>query len=119
MLNLVATKDVEKATESDGTYKRISRTAFAKCQSLWNKSHQSSKAADSIRQQLSVNLKVPVVTRLHSFHNSVSWLCKFFEGEKMDKMNLVCDEIGLPRFKAADVEFLKVSCCIFCLMLLR
>lgn len=108
LLNLVATKDVDRATENDTNYKKMSRSAFAKCQSLWNKSRQSSKAADTIRQHLGVNLKVPVITRWHSFHNSISWLCKFFEGEKLDKINLVCDEIGLPRFKAAEIEFLKV-----------
>uniref|UniRef100_A0A1B6LF16 BED-type domain-containing protein n=3 Tax=Graphocephala atropunctata TaxID=36148 RepID=A0A1B6LF16_9HEMI len=107
MLNLIGTKDIEKAMENDAELKKISRTAFGKCQGLWNKARKSSKAADTVRQHIGVNLKVPVATRWNSFHSSVNWICRFFNDERM---NLVCDELGLPRFKTNEVQFLKEYC---------
>lgn len=46
-LNLVAGVDAQKA-ESDPCYSAISKSAFAKCQSLWAKQNQSTLAADEI-----------------------------------------------------------------------
>lgn len=106
-LNLVAATDVQKSIAGitdGGSYKKIHRSAMAKCQTLWNKSRQSSKAADIIKSKLSVYLIVPVATRWHSLHSSLMWLCKYFAD---DKINQICEDIGLQRFKENEIELLK------------
>lgn len=50
-LNLIATVDIF-AAENDGTYKRISRRVFGKCQSLFNKQNQSTQSADQVKDIL-------------------------------------------------------------------
>ena len=62
LLNLVATVDLSVA-EADPVYKKISRSTFAKCQGLWNKSSRSTQAAEIIAKKCKLQLVRPVETR--------------------------------------------------------
>ena len=57
-LNLISTPDGDKA-EADPCCKRLSRSTFAKCQALWNKSSHSPQAADKVKELCSLNLIKP------------------------------------------------------------
>ena len=54
-LHLVALKDADKA-EGDAQYKKVSRTAFAKCQGLWNKG-RSNLVVEAITDTFKLELK--------------------------------------------------------------
>jgi hypothetical protein len=69
-LNLVSTSDAEKA-ESDATYKRVSRSAFSNCQSLWNKYGRSSSAVETDTDTLGLGVKRPNDTRWNSMFVAV------------------------------------------------
>lgn len=58
---LTKTKDAEAAVE-DSSFKKISRAAFTKCQSLWNEQSISTQASDTIKDKLGCMLVVPNVT---------------------------------------------------------
>jgi len=67
-LNLVATKDIEKAIEAgfhpeSGQFKRVSRSAMATLTKLWNIQSRSTKVADRVRERCGRYLPVPNTTR--------------------------------------------------------
>lgn len=72
-LHLLATKDAEAAVE-DCSFKKISRAAFTKCQSLWNKQSRSTQASDTIKDKLGCILVVPSVTQWNSTYNAMDHL---------------------------------------------
>lgn len=61
-LNLVATKDSEKAM-LDPSYKKQMRITFSRLQSLWNKQDRSTLIADEIHDAFNVYIHVPNSTR--------------------------------------------------------
>ncbi|KAL0161485.1 hypothetical protein M9458_045210, partial [Cirrhinus mrigala] len=63
LLNLVSTVDVSEANISSTVYKRLSRSSFAKCTSLWNKSAKSTIAAEVIEDKCKLQLLRPNDTR--------------------------------------------------------
>lgn len=72
-LNLIATKDSEKAL-SDLIYKKQIRTTFSKMQSLWNKQERTSVIADEIHDSLNIYIVVPNTTRWNSTYRAVKCL---------------------------------------------
>ncbi|XP_056453390.1 uncharacterized protein LOC130388084 [Gadus chalcogrammus] len=70
LLNLVSTVDASKA-ESNPLYKRVARSTFSKCSSLWNKSSRSSTAAEAIEDHCKLQLVRPVPTRWNSLFSAV------------------------------------------------
>lgn len=62
-LNLIASKDSEKALANDALFKKKYRVIFAKLFKLWSKQNQSTQVADKIKDICGVYLKTPVVTR--------------------------------------------------------
>ncbi|XP_065323787.1 uncharacterized protein LOC135930915 [Gordionus sp. m RMFG-2023] len=50
-LNLIATVDAEGAL-NDEDFKRVSRSTFYKCQTLWNKQNKSPKSSDMFKKKL-------------------------------------------------------------------
>lgn len=51
LLNLVATVDASAAEAGSDTYKRLSRSAFAKCSTLWNKTSRSTLAFETVERE--------------------------------------------------------------------
>ncbi len=62
LLNLISTVDALKAN-GNPVYKRLSRSAFSKCSSLWSKSSRSSTAAEIIEDNCKLQLLRPNMTR--------------------------------------------------------
>jgi hypothetical protein len=106
MLNLVSTTDACKA-EADATYKKISRSAFGKCQALWNKYGRSNHAVDTVTDRLQLGLKRPNQTRWNSVFLAVERLIQIIEAQGEDDFHSVCAEIGVTRLTAADLSFLR------------
>lgn len=109
-LNLVATKDSEQALQ-DSAFKKVSRSAFGKCQALWNKSKMSVVLADRIYSELSARLIVPNKTRWNSMHSAVDRICRFL-GENEEKLHKIFDAAGLARLLPHEVEFLYEYCTV-------
>jgi hypothetical protein len=104
-LNLIATHDVACA-DSDGAYKKLSRSTFAKCQSLWNKQSRSPKSAEVVQESFGLQFVVPNQTRWNSMFMSVERLNRLIGEKGMDVMNGVCDKLGVPQFRRAEVAFI-------------
>ncbi len=104
-LHLVATKDAEAAVE-DSSFKKISRAAFAKCQSLWNKQSRRTQASDNIKDRLGCMLVVPNVTRWNSTYNAMDRLKTCIE-EKPQELHDVCEKMDIPRLKPSEITFIK------------
>ncbi|KAA0721319.1 hypothetical protein E1301_Tti021445 [Triplophysa tibetana] len=104
-LHLVATKDAEAAVE-DSSFKKISRAAFAKCQSLWNKQSRSTQASDNIKDRLGCMLVVPNVTRWNSTYNAMDLLKTCIE-KKPQELHDVCEKMDIPRLKPSEITFIK------------
>ena len=62
LLDLVSTVDASEA-EVSPLYKHVSRSTFAKCSSLWNKSSRSTTASEVIEDHCKLQLVRPVATR--------------------------------------------------------
>ncbi|KAJ7998291.1 hypothetical protein DPEC_G00221170 [Dallia pectoralis] len=62
LLNLISTADALKAN-GNPVYKRLSRSAFSKCSSLWSKSSRSTTAAEIIQDNCKLQLLRPNETR--------------------------------------------------------
>ncbi|KAF7690034.1 hypothetical protein HF521_011838, partial [Silurus meridionalis] len=62
LLNLGSTVDVLEAN-FNSAYKHLSRSAFAKCLSLWHKSARSTTAAEIIKENCKLQLLRPNDTR--------------------------------------------------------
>lgn len=70
-LNLVATKDSERAMDK-AAYKITYRASMAKATALWNTVSRSTKAADAAFELLGYHFTVPVITRWNSYYDSVT-----------------------------------------------
>ena len=100
-LNLVATKDAEKAL-GNAAYKKLYRQAMAKSSALWNLTSRSTKAADTTSDILGFRLSVPCVTRWNSYYEAVKKIIA-----ANSKLAELCTALGLPLFLQTDVSFLK------------
>ncbi len=76
-INLIATKDADKALKSSATFARLSRSVFGKCQAMWNMQSRSSQFADKVDSTFKLYFVVPNSTRWNSIFNSmnrIKWL---------------------------------------------
>jgi hypothetical protein len=88
-LNLVATKDAEKALVDDSCFKTVWRKAMGKAQSLWNAQNRSTQAADKIKEHLKRRLKTPNSTRWNSTYDAISVLNTFLEESRQVLMSFL------------------------------
>ena len=72
-LNLVSTSDAA-AAESNGQYKKMSRTTFSKCQALWNKVGRAVQAKEIVDQESPLQVIRPCSTRWNSVFDAVQRL---------------------------------------------
>jgi hypothetical protein len=101
-LNLVSTSDADKA-EQNAAYKKISRSAFGKCQSLRNKYSRSTLAADAVNDSLGLGLKRLNVTRWNSLYMAVERLVRIVNENGEDQRHSVCTTVGVPRLSAGEL----------------
>lgn len=96
LLNLVSTVDASKA-EINPLYRRVSRSAFAKCSSLWNKSSRSTTAAEVIEDNCKLQLTRPVPTRWNSLFSAVERIVRITREQGEGALAAVCSELDTPK----------------------
>ena len=94
LLNLVATVDLSVAN-ADAVYKRLSRSTFAKCQGLWNKSSRSTQAAEIIAKNCKLQLVRPVDTRWNSLFYAVERLVRIISEQGEEAIATVCSALKI------------------------
>ncbi|CAB4039898.1 zinc finger BED domain-containing 1-like, partial [Paramuricea clavata] len=105
-LNLISTSDAEKA-EADGNYKRLSRSTFAKCSSLWNKSSRSVQVAEMVKEKCGLSLIKPNATQWNSIFMAVQRIIRIIKGKGENVIHSVCSLADVPKFKPAEISFLN------------
>ncbi|MCI4377133.1 hypothetical protein PGIGA_G00200140, partial [Pangasianodon gigas] len=70
LLNLVATVDASKAEDSSEVYKKLTRSTFAKCQALYNKTNQSAINAEIVQEECKLQFIQPNHTRWNSVYSA-------------------------------------------------
>lgn len=108
-LNLLATI---KALDSDAIFKRLYRAALAKCTSVWNLTHRSSKASDEVKQITSKAIMAPVPTRWNSQYDSIRHILELSE-----KLGEICEALKLSKFKKQELECLEEYVLVIVLLL--
>ncbi|XP_073714907.1 uncharacterized protein [Misgurnus anguillicaudatus] len=105
LLNLVSTVDASKA-EVNPLYKRVSRSTFAKCSSLWNKSSRSTTASEVIEDHCKLQLVRPVATRWNSLFSAVERIVRITREQGEGALTAVCSELDTPKFTPVELAFL-------------
>ncbi|XP_037394084.1 uncharacterized protein LOC108444376 [Pygocentrus nattereri] len=105
LLNLVSTVDALKA-EVNPLYKRVSRTTFAKCSSLWNKSSRSTTASEVIKDHCKLQFLRPVATRWNSLFSAVERIVRITREQGEGALAAVCSELDTPKFTPVELAFL-------------
>lgn len=105
LLNLISTVDAQNANSND-IYKKISRAAFAKCSSLWNRTSRSSTAAEVIERECKLQLIRPVDTRWNSFFLSVERILRIIRESGEGAIRAVTTALKIPMCSPAELAFL-------------
>lgn len=92
LLNLIATTDATMAEEKNDTYKRLTRSSFAKCQGMWNKSGRSYVAAEIVQDQCQLQLIRPNQTRWNSTYMAIERILRIIEDKGEEAIRNVCEE---------------------------
>ena len=103
-LNLISTADADMAA-NDPHYKKVSRSAFAKCQALWNKYGRSVQAVEAVTDAFGVGLKRPNATRWNSVFLATERLVRLIN-EHENTFSDMCSQLDVPRFSDVEVAFL-------------
>ncbi|GAA6073324.1 uncharacterized protein LOC116684675 [Tachysurus ichikawai] len=106
LLNLVSTVDVLEAN-FNSAYKRLSRSAFAKCSSLWHKSARSTTAAEIIKENCKLQLLRPNDTRWNSLFLAVERIVRIVREQGERAITAVCSALKIPIFTPAELAFLE------------
>lgn len=95
LINLIATVDAKKA-EANAAYRNTSRSAFAKCFGLWNKSARSATAAEVIEKECKLQLVRPVETRWNSHFLAVERLMRILRESGEGAIRAVTIALKVP-----------------------
>ncbi|KAL7388566.1 hypothetical protein ABVT39_016262 [Epinephelus coioides] len=95
LMNLVATVDVKAANE-DRVYMKLSRSTFAKCQVLWNKSGRSTPATEIIEEHCKLQLLRPCETRWNSFFYAVERIVRIVKEQGEAAIAAVFSALKIP-----------------------
>ena len=90
------------ADESLGC-KRLLRSAFAKCSSLWNSVSRSTKASDAAVDIIATSLRTPGETRWNSTFDAVK---RLLEPRVRSKLPQLMETLKLPQFSKIELEVL-------------
>ena len=96
LLNLVCTSDCD-AAEKSLEYKKISRSTFAKCQALWNKTSRSPLASEAVANESPLQLIRPCATRWNSVYDAVKRLNQIIDAKGSQALHNICQRLDLPR----------------------
>ena len=96
LLNLVSTVDVSNIAST--VYKRLSRSSFAKCTSLWNKSARSTTAAEVIEDKCKLQLLRPNDTRWNSLFMAVERIIRISREQGEGAIAAVCSALKIPMY---------------------
>jgi hypothetical protein len=89
LLNLVATVDTRKA-DRNGPCKQLSRSAFAKCQTLWNKTGRCWTAAETFDELCDLQFVRPNQTRWNSTFMVVAQIVRILKEKGELSLRNVC-----------------------------
>ena len=92
LLNLVSTVDAADADKA-GNYKKLSRSAVAKCQALWNKTSRSTIAAEIVEKHCKLQLVQPCATRWNSYYMAVERILKINKEQGEGALRSVCVDL--------------------------
>ena len=101
-LNLIATTDADHA-ELDSAYKKLSRSTFAKCQALWNKSGRTTAANEIVSKEAGLQLVRSCATRWNSVFNSVARLNRICREKGNSAISNICHSLEIPRLRAHNL----------------
>uniref|UniRef100_A0A8C1I096 Transposase n=1 Tax=Cyprinus carpio carpio TaxID=630221 RepID=A0A8C1I096_CYPCA len=105
LLNLVSTVDVDRANKTEA-YKKLSRSAFSKCQTLWNKASRSPQNAELIEEHCKLHLVQPNSTRWNSSFVAVERVVRIIRDQGEGSVRTVCAALSVPMYSPADIAFL-------------
>ena len=109
-LNLVAKEDSENALRN-ADFKKICRSAFAKCTAVWNK-QRSTLVAEFIKENYKLLFIVPVVTRWNSMYDAMERFLRILETSN-DNLRALFDRAGFTKYlSAAEIKFIKEYCLV-------
>ncbi|KAI2645353.1 Adenylate-forming reductase Nps10 [Labeo rohita] len=80
---------------SNEAYKKLSRSAFAKCHALWNKCGRSAVAAGIIEDVCKIQLVHPTTTRWNSLFLAVERVLQIIKGQGEEAIRTVCTSLKL------------------------
>ncbi|KAJ8349113.1 hypothetical protein SKAU_G00277020 [Synaphobranchus kaupii] len=101
-LNLIASKDLERAL-SQGATRKLFYSAMAKCSAIWNKAHRSPLAVEAVEEIGKMKLVIPCVTRWNSEYHAVQKIVLLTESQLAE----VCEHLSVPKLVANELAFLK------------
>ncbi|KAL1264178.1 hypothetical protein QQF64_004533 [Cirrhinus molitorella] len=95
LLNFVSTVDVDRANKTEA-YKKLSRSAFSKCQALWNKASRSPQNAELIEEHCKLHLVQPNSTRWNSSFMAVERVVRIIRDQGEGSVRTVCAALNVP-----------------------
>uniref|UniRef100_H3A5J1 BED-type domain-containing protein n=1 Tax=Latimeria chalumnae TaxID=7897 RepID=H3A5J1_LATCH len=98
-LNLIAAYDIHKHLSCTSSTSAVYRSSIAK-----NQASRSCKTYEVIEDNVNRKLIVPCVTRWNSLYNAVERVMS------IEHLSIVCDKMGVVKFKMHEITFLKEYC---------
>lgn len=95
LLNLVATVDSSAAEAESDTYKRLSRSSFAKCSALWSKTGRSTLAFETVERECKLQFLRPNQTRWNSLFLAVERLVRIQREQGEQSIRNVCTALKI------------------------
>ncbi|KAL3983521.1 oligodendrocyte myelin glycoprotein [Sarotherodon galilaeus] len=106
LLNLISTVDATAAEATNDTYKRLFRSAFAKCHALWNKTSRSIMAYETVECECKLQFLQPNQTRWSSLFLTVERLVRIHKEQGEKAIRNVCTALKIKMFNPAEMGFL-------------
>ncbi|XP_046726904.1 uncharacterized protein LOC124399778 [Silurus meridionalis] len=105
LLNLISTVDATAAGgAANETYKRLSRSAFAKCHALWNKTSRSTMAHKTVERECKLQFLRPNQTYWSSLFLAVERIVRIHQ--EQGEQAIVCTALKIKMFNQAEMGFL-------------
>lgn len=96
LLNLISTVDATAAGgAANETYKKLSRSAFAKCHALWNKTGRSTMAHETVERECKLQFLRPNQTRWSSLFLAVERIVRIHREQGEQAIRNVCTALKM------------------------
>ncbi|KAK6293774.1 hypothetical protein J4Q44_G00361000 [Coregonus suidteri] len=107
LLNLISTVDATAAGgAANETYKRLSRSAFAKCHALWNKTSRSTMDHETVERECKLQFLRHNQTRWSSLFLAVERIVRIHREQGEQAIRNVCTALKIKMFNPAENWFL-------------